>query len=53
MRDVCDMDCFNCIYDDCINNSAPTKEEKELRERAFEDIKPFGKKNKGKRKGRI
>ncbi len=27
---VCDMNCFSCIFKDCINNRAPTKKEKEM-----------------------
>ena len=27
---VCNMDCFNCIYPDCINSYSPTKEESKL-----------------------
>lgn len=27
---VCDMNCFNCIFKDCINNRASTKKEKEM-----------------------
>lgn len=27
---VCDMNCFGCIFKDCINNRASTKKEKEM-----------------------
>ena len=29
---ICDMDCFNCKYPDCINNSRETKAEKQMKE---------------------
>ena len=29
---ICDMDCFNCKYPDCINNSRETKAERRMKE---------------------
>lgn len=28
---ICDMDCFNCIFPDCINNGYETKKEKAIK----------------------
>lgn len=39
MSEICNMDCFNCIHPDCINNSRMTREENAM-------IKPFLKKQK-------
>lgn len=28
---ICNMDCFNCIFPDCINNGRETKSEKQMK----------------------
>lgn len=36
---LCDMDCLNCKYDDCINDALPTKSEDELLRKSLETTK--------------
>lgn len=36
---MCDMNCFECAYDDCVNNSPPTKHETEILKVVLRDIK--------------
>ena len=40
MKEKCNRDCFNCIYEDCITDTITKEERREISERNKRNISP-------------